>query len=309
MKRIIVAVLAALALGWVMTACSISNDRISNPEGMCAYTVGNGNLQGGNRTVNKVVWPTQSADFQSDYDNARYFPCVNRNYEVSETSPDVNAGGQVLLQGRTSNNTPVFVNLVMYWQPNLQEGPLRQFITMCQKYSCSNDSPTLDSKGNFASDGWNGMLNENWHRTLEQLVKRNTPTFNDDMWITADQKQRDDLAAAISRDFGAEFQKVSGATTDLVCASVNSTDFKNFDCQNVRVVVKNVVPVDGNLAKSNSDAITQKRQTDLKNQQAADRIAVANTLYGPGLGQMALFCEDHPSATCVVGPAAVIVNK
>lgn len=307
-KLLSIGAVSALALLGV-AACDSNPARASTPEGMCAYLVGNGNQNGGNRTVNKVVWPTQNFDYSGDYDMARYFPCGPRNYNVSPDSPDKDAGGQILLQSRTANNTPVYVDLIVWWMPNLKETALRQFITLCQKYECSNDNPSPDSNGNFANTGWNGMLRENFHVALEQLVKRNTNLVSDDVWLKEDMGLRDQLAAAIAAGWNAEFAKVSGATEDLICGSTNSDTPNNFDCQQVRVQVSRVYPVSQQLADSNSAAIAAQRQTEIAAQQAQARIAATDALYGPDLGRLARFCEDHPQAICSPGGYALQVNR
>jgi hypothetical protein len=313
-KSIIAAAAATTVLG--LSGCgAASHSWATTPEGMCGYLVGNGAQGGGgtergNRTVNKIVYPGQGVEYNEGYDMVRYFPCGPRNYNVSPTSGDQAAGGQVLLQARTKDNTPVFVDLMVWWMPNLKEAALRQFITLCQKYECSNDNLDTSSGGNFSSNGWNGLLNENFHFTLEQLVKRNTNLVGDDVWLKEDMGLRDQLAGAISDGWNAEFQKVSGATEDLVCGSVNTGSAENFDCQHIRVQVTRVYPVNQDLADSNSKAIAQKREAEIKAQQANDRKGAAIAVYGPELADLALFCEDHPSATCVVGaPTNVQVNR
>src|SRR5690349_4437281 len=110
------------------------DNKVTTPEGMCAALVGTGNLNGGNRTVNNVVYPASRVDYNPQYDMARYFPCGPRNYIVNAKSGDKR--GTDALTGRTASGIPVYVWATAYWQPNLSESGIKQFLVLCQKYDC-----------------------------------------------------------------------------------------------------------------------------------------------------------------------------
>lgn len=299
--------IAAAAIGG-LSACESAPARASTPEGMCAYLVGNGNQTRGNRTVNRIIYPGNAVDYNSDYDKAYYFPCGPRNYVVSTTSSD--AGGTELLYGRTRQGTLVKVSVASYWMPNLEEGVLRQFITLCQKYNCANDNLDGDgSASNFASDGWNGMLQENFHPALKRAAKGALGDIDDSAWQTGNQDERVKLAGEISDKFRAEVQTATGFIDPIFCSSGSIGSRDAFDCGNVRIVVDGVAAADDSLQQTNDDQIKQQREIEVRAKTVIDRINLSNQTYGPELGALLRACEDRPQATCVLGDARVQVNK
>lgn len=306
-KLLAAAAICMLATG--MTACGESHPaRATTPEGMCAYLVGNGNQNSGNRTVNSIIYPGQSLDFNADYDEIHYFPCGPRNYVVSPNSGD--AGGRDLLVGRTKQGTSVVVAASAYWMPNLQENVLRQFIVLCQKYNCA--SPDLNGSNgasNFASEGWNGLLQENLHPSLQRAAAAVLPGIDDSAWQTANQDERVKLAADISDRLKAEIQTVTGFADPLFCSSGSTGTKENFDCGNIRIVVDFVAAADNGLQQQTDDQIKHQREMDLQGKTATDRVNLTNQLYGPDLGALVRACQDNPGATCVLGGANVQVNK
>ncbi|MBB3752404.1 hypothetical protein FHT44_004916 [Mycolicibacterium sp. BK634] len=308
MKKIAIALAASVAaVGLTAGSCESSPGRVTTPEGMCAYLVGNGNQLNGNRTVNDIIYPGNSRDYNQDYDQAKYFPCGPRNYIVSPNSGD--AGGKDLLVGRTKQGTSVQVSASAYWMPNLQESVLRQFITLCQKYNCANDNLDGNSNAsNFASPGWNGMLAENFHPAFQRAAAAVLPTIDDSAWQSANQDERNKLAAGMSDRFLTELQTVTGFTAPLFCSSGSTGSKTSFDCGNIRIVVDYVAAADNSLQQQTDENIKRQREIEMQRQAAQARIDLTNQLYGPDLGAVVRACQDVQSS-CVIANSPVQVHK
>lgn len=308
LRNAIAIISAAVAVGGVSACGSVSDHYILTPESMCAYLVGKGNQSGGNRTVNQVVWPaSKSQGFNTDFDMERYFPCGPRNYVVSPTSNDKDADGQVLLDAHTVKGTEVHVSVTMYWTPNRKDGVIQKFIAFCQKYSCSSDNLDDKNNTNFSTTGWSGMLKENFHPVLQRLAVTGMKDVGEDIWIKDDVDLKNQVAQTMMDNFFGEMQKVSGYTDNLFCGSGSPGGAKDFDCQQVRIVVDKVEAATGDLQTQTNKQIEQQRQNELQQNTANDRIATTDRLYGP-LAPQVRACQDlAEKATCVIGGTSVQV--
>lgn len=304
MKRLILAVAAVAAL--VLAGCSSMGENavVTTPDGMCAYTVGNGNMQGGNRTLNKVIYPASSDRYNSGYDMIRYFPCKGRNYAISPSSED--KGGNILMEGRTADGIPVYVIGTSYWQPNFSDEGMKAFLVLCQKYSCASDNLGVGDS-NSSSAEWQNMLFENMHPVMQRAAENALPKLTADAWKRNDPDQRKLLAELMSNDFADQTMKLTGDVVSIWCGSGSTGQGATFDCQNMRVVIDAIVPKDGELLAV--QATQQKEQQKLDDQRAlaTQRIEQTNSLYGPVLGAQVRACQDlGPSCKLVLGSGAMV---
>lgn len=298
-----------LTAGLVGCGSEISNtQQVSTPQGMCAYLIGNGNASGGNRTVNKIVYPGETAKYNSDFDSPNYFPCGPRNFVVAENSGDEEAGGKTLLDARTKTGTQVRVSLSAYWTPNRGSAAVEDFITLCAKYNCaSQDLNGNDGDTNFSSPGWNGMLRENLYPALQRSAASVLPTISDEIWIQDDAGLKKDASDAISFAFADELAKTTGASEPLFCGSGSTGNSDDFECADVRIVVDKVVAANSGLQTQTDEQLAKQRQIDLENNTAEARIALSDRLYGPLAAQIRA-CEDRKEAICVIGGQSVQVS-
>lgn len=311
MKRTIkvaLAVLVALGLGFTLTACD--EDRtLSVPQSFCGFLQGNGGRDHDNHdndaNVTQVLYEGQSAQYKSDQRTGYVFPCVQRNYIVATAGGDTNAA----LRGLTLDGVPVYGYVSAYWQPNQLPEPLKQFIGFCQgKYGCAaTDSKSFTGEGatNASTPGWNKMLAENMWPVLQRTFERAVATVPNAVWQAQDPKLRQQVADAMSAAFAAEFQKVTGATADLICGAGSTGQGQSFDCKQILVYVDSVVAQnqqqqDGSNASKAADAQRKLDQDALQ----AD-LDLTNAKYGPlapayracrDLGQLCKFVTGDKGA-------------
>lgn len=288
-----------------LSACANDSTLAASPS-MCAYTIGDGSKDS-DRNIDKVLLPGDDAsDYDGDKKDARYFPCGSRNYVVSSDSGD--ADGKVLLTARTKDQTPVSISVSVYWMVNQNRDVLKQFIAFCEKYSCAKGDADSGAN-NFATEGWNGMLKENFHGVLQTLAEAAFVNIDDSVWKTGDLTQRQIAADAMSKAFAAEMRKRTGYTSDLFCGSTSASKDGKFDCTDVRITVDNVVAANADLQNAATKAKAQQSETDLANQNAQTRIDSTNRLYGPDLAAKVRACQDlGEQCKFVIGPDGAIIN-
>lgn len=315
--RALLGTAAIIAAAAGMTGCTVTNSGAAVPNSFCGYIIGNGEYHdsgpSGNRTINNLLLPGDVVKYNNDYDSVRFFGCGPRNYVIKPK--DTGGDSNEPLTVRTSLGTAVNVYATIYWQPNqstlggLDNSPLKQFITFCEKYTCSAGSPEDFAKGpNSSTEGWNSMLRENMHPVLQRVAEQAFLNIADDVWINDSRTSKDKAAEIMAANFAAEMQRTNGYTVDLLCGSGQTGRGDQFDCQQVRIVVDRVVAAQGNMQQAADQAAEQKRQTELQQQQADTRIAVTDRLYGP-LAPQVRACEDHREAVCVLGAGTVQINK
>lgn len=309
-KRTIVRGTAAAALalmaGGLLTACD--ENTAATTLSACGFVIGKGgDDHESNRSVNELLRPDETVRFDGRLNEAKYFPCTTRNYAINPTSTD--AQGTLLLDVRTKDGTQVKVSVTAYWAPNQSsDDALREFIAFCEgKYRCASGSPEGDGDAtNFSTPGWSGMLAENMHPVLQRIAETAFREIEDTVWVEDRKDLKDKASTSMQGAFAGEMQKLTGSTVDLFCGSSGATSGQS-DCPEVRIVVDKVVAADDGLQQQTQRAAAQRRQIDLEQQQAADRIRLTDQVYGP-LGPLVRACQDQPQAICVLGTGEVQVQ-
>jgi hypothetical protein len=314
------AVIAALVLTLTLNACGSTNATLAVPQSFCGFIQGKGGRDNSNNANNaqlgQILYQGQSADYHNDQQDGWVFPCVTRNYVVSDQS--VSGDSHTALAGRTSNGTPVGGWVTVYWQPNQsnrddQGNPIKQFIGLCQgKYGCAASDPTgFTGQGNVnaSTPGWNKMLSENMYPVLQRIFERATLGVDDAVWRNQDPNLREQVAAKMGDEFAAEFQKVTGSTTDLICGSGSTGTGDTFDCKGVYIVVDGLWASQGNMQGDAAKAAEDNAKRALDDAAKQADIDLTNAKYGP-LAPAYRACRDLNAAVAnsckfVVGPNGV----
>lgn len=290
-----------------LTACA-SETTLASTAQMCAYTVGSGE-DGKNRAIDDIKLPsdTNAIEFKTDDKNARYFPCGSRNYVVNASSEDKK--GNELLEARTKDGTRVLVSATALWMVNQNTDAIKQFISLCEKYSCASGDIGGGSS-NFSTEGWQGMLAENFHSVLQEIADKAVVQVDDNVWKTSDVNLRSQIADAMSEEFKAAMRTRTGYTEDLFCGSSEAKGEGEFDCTNVRIVDVKVEAADENLQRATENNRAQQTEINEKATAAAERIRVTEQLYGPELARQMRACQDFGNVKCfiVIGPQGAEVR-
>jgi len=276
-------VLVLLLIG-SLTACD-EDDTLAVPQSFCGFIQGKGGRDrdenANNANLDRVLYAGQTADYRTDKQIARVFPCVSRNYRIA-------SGGDSdqPLRALTKTGVPVKLWVSMYWQPNQQPDPLKEFIGFCQgKYGCAGGSPSdftqTDQNRNASTPGWNKMLAENWHDVLQRISEAPVKNAEDSVWQINDPAQRDTVAKAMSAAFAGEFQKVTGSTKDLICGGGSTGVGEQFDCKQVYVVVDLVQAENDQQQQATTQAVADAAQRKLDEDQLQADMNLTNTKYGP----------------------------
>lgn len=281
---------AAVALMFTLSACN-EDATLAVPQSFCGFIQGKGGRDANNNandaTLKQILYQGESVDYQNDKNEGWVFPCVTRNYVVSDQS--VSGDSHTALAGRTSNGTPIGAWVTAYWQPNQsnrkdQGQPITQFIGFCQgKYGCAatDSGQFTGSSQNASTPGWNKMLAENMYPVLQRVFQRDASIVDDHIWQNKDAALREQIASKMSDDFAAEFQKVTGSSTDLMCGSGSTGTGDSFDCKSVYIVLDDVWASQGSMQTNAAQAAEDnaKRALDEASKQAD--IDLTNAKYGP----------------------------
>jgi len=317
-KRSVLLIFALIALALAVTACNASSSTAS-----CAYVVGNG-VDGNDTKVSTIIYPGQKIIYNSADQNVWYVPCNSRNYIVNDGTI-LNANGTkvgdrfVLLTATTKTGVPITIAASAFWTLNQSDRSMKDFYTFCFKYTCAS----ADDKGggaNFSTEGWNGMLGENFGPVMSQAAKSAAIIVDDAIWQKPTPKLYQDLGDAMSLVFADMIRARLGFPEDIFCGSGNSrwsdenrpgAEGNTFTCQPVRIVVDDVKRGDIQASDNTEGALAI----------SAQRLENAKALYGPdagywlGLQDTVTLCRNS-EVTCVfnVGDVpnsavAVPVNK
>lgn len=271
-------VVAVFALP-LLIACST----VSTTSASCAFVVGNGR-EGRDTELHRVLYPGQQVTL-STYETAYYVPCNSRNYIINDGTVK-NANGKPVgdrhtqIEAITETNTAIRISASAFWTLNQSRSAMEKFYTVCHKFTCW-ENKDIGGGVNFATEGWNGMLGENFSQTMDGTARIAAKTVKDDIWRSQDQTEYKKPADGMSASFAEVIQARLGFTEDLFCGSGNSTwrDPKQpgqgeFTCTPVRIVVDSV-----QLKPAQSDQSSQSLKiiNDL-------RYSNAQALYGPEAG-------------------------
>lgn len=242
-----------------LTACF--SPTLSTPTGMCGWIVGNG--QGDNDAkIKSTVWPDQKVTYDETEETTRFVPCGPRNYITVDGGET--GDWQTPYEALTSDGTPVKVTLDALWQLNQTETVLAMFAELCNKYACYTTDTSVGGS-NFATDGWNGMLRENFRPAIENAIKQAMPKFSDDIWQKQDPAVVDEFEVAVSAAFMETIRARTGYNADLFCGSGNSgwsdpenagADGNEFTCTQVRFDSASVKAANAGV-QANASATTQ----------------------------------------------------
>lgn len=276
-----------------LTACSEGDQ--ATPTSMCAFRIGDGQ-DGRNADVKEVIYPgfvvKRERDGAGDFeDEVQYFPCNARNFIVND-GKQTNVDGKKVgdwfepAVGYTKEGTKVNVYYSMYWTPNQTASVQKDsFYPFCYKYTCYTTDDSKAGNANFSTEGWNGMLGENFPQAAGAIVIRDSKkVLTDASWNEKhDTNEWDKLATQLSENFAAEIRANTGVADDMFCGSGNSgwSDPKKpgegeFTCTNVRFKVTSIVNAD---PKGQKIADGQAQQ-NLQEETNAAALKAAQAKYG-----------------------------
>jgi hypothetical protein len=231
------AIVIAAVVGALMSACS----SIATPTGMCGWIVGNGEGDNDAR-VHEVIWPDDNISYDTSTEEARYVPCGPRNFIINDGSVEGLGDQFTPIEAVTADNTPVLVQIDALWQLNQDEDALLKFAELCNKYACYTTQAVAGSS-NFATEGWNGMLRENFSPAITDAVQIAMKEIPDAIWQNQDEELIAQLQEFTSVAFMNEIRERTGYNVDLFCGSGNSgwsdpenagADGNTFTCTQVR---------------------------------------------------------------------------
>lgn len=287
---LIALVLAMVAVAFGAAACA--DEDVSTTSAAIGFVYGDGS-SGRDSKLHKIIWPDQKVSVGVN-EYVVYVPGNARNYIINDgkvTGPDGNKLGDrhTPIVVRTSNNTPVKVQLSAYWTLNQSEPSLRKFAELCFKYSCATSAQDAQSSNFAPSPGWNGLLLENFNTALEAVARQQVATVGDDIWRTQDQVAYKKLGEAMSAAFADAVRARTGYTEDLFCGSGSSSGWSDpakpgtgtFTCGSVRIVIDKVDAQNEDQAE-----VASQEQAD------KDRRARAERLYGPDKAGIFLGIQD-----------------
>lgn len=235
LRRAIVAAAVVVTAAAGLTACS----GLATPTGMCGWVVGDGQ-NGNDAKIHDTVWPDEKVNYDSGSETTRFVPCGPRNYIIVDGGET--GDWQRPLEALTSTGTPVKVTIDALWQLNQDKNTLASFAELCNKYECYTTDATAGD-ANFATDGWNGMLRENFLPAIQNAVKQVMPQFDDDIWKIQSPETLAEFQSKVSEAFMETIRARTGYNVDLFCGSGNSdwsdpenagADGNTFNCTQVR---------------------------------------------------------------------------
>lgn len=257
-----IAVLVVIG-SFTLSACSAA----AAPTGLCGWIVGNGTYD---RKIHKIVYPDSNPDIGSD-NEAHYVPCGPRNYRVTDGSKkdlEGHAIGDLTSPyvATTKDKTPVLVQVDAFWQLNQSEGAFKKFAELCNKYKCYT-TDTDAGEANFATKGWNGMLQENFSPSVDDALQDALKEIPDSIWKDNDRALYKQLDKVLADKFMEAVRVTTGYNEDLFCGSGNSgwdnpKEHDKFTCTNVRFRVTEVTPKDKQTQASANTASQEEVKKD-----------------------------------------------
>ena len=276
--KIALVLTAVVTMGAALTGCSSA----STPTGMCGWVVGDG-LGTNDANIHSTVYPGDSVALSTG-EEAHYVPCGPRNFIVTDGSIEGLGDQKTPVEAVTKDKTPVLVQVTAYWQLNQSKEALTQFAELCNKYECYTEDVQAGSS-NFASEGWNGMLRENFGPAIADAMRVSMPEITDAVWKTQDVAEQKKLEALLADAFKESIRIPTGYSSDLFCGAGNSGWDKpdeagakgnSFTCSNVRF---SVTAVEAASAQTQSNA-TSTNQTQLDTEANQARYDKSVPLYG-----------------------------
>jgi hypothetical protein len=304
-KTALIAIGALLMLAG-LTACSSANAFPSQ----CAYVIGDG--AGDSHQIKQIIRPGGRVDDKGD-DLVEFVPCNARNFLITDQEKTGDRQSPAL--GRTAASgkepaLPVKAYLRSYFTLNQSDDALRAFLPFCEKYGCYETDPDKVTGGsNYSTDGWNGMLRENYSLVIDKVFRDAVADFPPTVWQT--QGEWPKIAEKMSASFAKEMQKATGSTENFFCGTWNKDQDRTENCTPVRFEIDSIRPEDERV-----ESIQQ--QTALAEQEKALNDAKAKataTRYGPlsnyfnGLQDTIAACKEAgQSCTIVIGGSNIQVT-
>lgn len=288
-------VLAGLAL--TLTACNNTQTEAS----ACAYVIQNGYFDA--KHVKDIVHPGGRVNTHNT--TVRELPCNARNYRFGKNN-DADVTQPITAKaGPATSGTPVEVQETAHFTLNQSDDILKNFLPVCEKYNCFNESGHNGSSGsdaNYASPGWKGFLSENLKYAMTIATQQAAHDFKNDLW--ADSSQWPALGAAVGKNLKAALRAQIPTDFDFLCGA-GGTESK---CPDITVTVEQVDPADQSIRDLYNQQVTQAQQQQLAEAQAKTNRAqldAARQKYGAGagavLGQLDVISACKASgAQCVV---------
>jgi hypothetical protein len=317
MKKIIKAAIGIPIAGLLvfgLTACD-EDAALAVPQSFCGFIQGKGGLDSNSNPnsadLEQVLYQGQTVEFRKDESFGKVFPCVTRNYVIApQNAPSKDTDRP--LRALTEKGTPVNVWVSVYWQPNQQPEPIRDFIGFAEgKYGAAAADPrafTGEGAQAASTPGWNRMLAENMYPTLQRIVEGPVSQTGDPIWQVNSPELRQQVSDEMSDRFAETFQQVTGSVNDLICGSGSTGVGDQFNCEPVRIVVDLVTAVDDGTQRAAAAAASQAEKTRLAEATKAADIALTNELYGP-LAPQFRACRDLNQVTpgtCKLFPGAAV---
>jgi hypothetical protein len=300
--------LSAVLLGaCALTACTGQ----STSTAQCAYVVGDGQ-DGRDRMIRSVTYPNQETE-ALDTKVAQFIPCGPRNFIINDGSvKDANGkqvGDRFTPTKAWTKETPgkprkqVDIWTSSFWTLNQDGNVLREFYTLCYKYTCYTEDAEAAGDANYSTPGWNGMLGENFGGAIDQAAVQ-VVAANFDSDIVKDPTKWAELGNLMAEEFKKQARARTGYAGDLFCGSGNSgwKDPANpgakdnpYTCTNVRVTIDLVQSTD-----------PKDREADTAASAVAQRVANAKQLYGSewahqlGVQDAIDKCRNNKETTCVI---------
>lgn len=304
---------AIVALGAVLAMTGLAgcnNTKTSAAE--CAYVIQNGYFDA--KHIQDIVLPGNRVNTHNT--QVSYVPCNARNFiittrkDVGDRSDPVRAKTAADLHTSTPA-MPVVIQLTAYFQLNQHDKEaMKDFYGFCQKYDCFGSADEISHSANFASDGWRGLLRENFSFAIDRTAVQAVQQFGPDLWNNRAEWPK--VADMLSTDFANQIKTSTGSKYDYFCASGAGTE-----CKPVRFTIEDIEPADPAVKAIYDQQVLVGNQKALSlAQKAANQAALdaAKAKYGPNagaiLGQLDVInaCKST-GGTCVVsvGGAAVTV--
>lgn len=238
-----------LFVGFVVLAMVLSACGISPQTATCAYIIGAGN-SGYDAKVHRIVYPGQTVPESLTGEVVRYIPCNSRNYIINDGTVKVGestVGDRgTLTLATTKTGVQITIKSTALWTLNQSDQALRDFYTVCFKYSCFDDNDQ-GGTANFSTPGWNGMLSENFGPSVDVAAGVAAFVVEDAVWQTHDPKEYQALADKMSAAFNDAVRARFGFQENLFCGSGNSgwpdpnkPGEGEFYCSPVRFIVEDV---------------------------------------------------------------------
>ncbi len=278
-------VLLLVVLILTVVACSATTSTAN-----CAFIVGDGTYDA---TVHDVLYPGQQKPDSLSNEIIRYVPCNSRNYIINDGTELLN-GVQVgdrhtLIDATTKNGLHIKIAANALWTLNQNREEMELFYTHCLKYNCAS-TEDIGGDANYSTEGWNGMLAEDFSNAMEAAGKTSAYTLDVTISELQDPETYKLLGEGMSLVFADKVRPYTGFSNEnLFCASGQSQwpdatapGVGEFDCLPVRIVVRSIILADDQSAGNTDGAQTLNEQ----------RVATAEQLYGEEDAKFWLALQD-----------------